>query len=228
MNSHIEKDVNSPTTTTSVQQNQIRQNPTVKSSLTMNTIAKFLLFQLIASVAVAQTSTYLKTTKSLFDAGCASLCKDHVGDPVDVSGVDFADLVSLFLDGNSTNTTFGNSTEDNDAYLLYGDISCWDVSEVTDMSGAFAYQDEFTGGVECWDVAAVTDMSHMFLEASSFEQNLNAWSDKVPRDNIDTTDMFKGSGCEVQTDPDTIGRPWCQFNTPLFSPEFQCFFFKKC
>ena len=153
-------------------------------------------------------------------------CQDHLGDPVDVSGIDFADLVTLYLEGddgkdggNSTfgNITIGNST-DFDAYLIYGDIQCWDVSEVTDMSRAFAFQDEFNTALGWWDVASVTDMSNMFLEASSFNHNLNQWADKVPRDDVDTTDMFKGSGCDVKTDPDTIGRPWCQYNQPTASP----------
>jgi hypothetical protein len=195
----------------------------------MNLISNTFLFLLSASFAAAGTRTNVEMTKSLFDLGCATLCADHAGDPVDVSGVDFADLISLYLESNSTNTTGGNSTDnDNDAYLIYGDMECWDVGEVTDMSAAFAYQDEFNIGIECWDVKSVTDMSEMFLEASSFDQNLNSWAEKVPRADIVTTDMFKGSGCEIQTDPDTIGRPWCQFDSPLFSPQFECFFFKKC
>jgi len=197
----------------------------------MNIINAFL-YSLLVSFTVAQTSLHAKNTKGLFDVGCATLCQDHVGDPIDVSGVDFADVVSLYLDGNSTNATDGNITDgnstENEAALIYGDMECWDVSEVTDMSGAFAYQEEFNIGIECWDVASVTDMSNMFLEASSFNQNLNVWGKLVPRSAIDTTDMFLGSGCEVQNDPDTIGRPWCQFDQPLFSPQFECFFFKNC
>jgi len=194
--------------------------------LTSNT----LLYSLVAvSFATAQTSLFTKRSKSLFLAGCDVLCSDSDGDTVDVSGVDFADLVSLYLDdmGNSTNSTDGNSTV-NDAALIYGDIDCWDVSEVTDMSGAFAYQDEFNTGIECWDVSSVTEMSEMFFEASTFNQNLNNWGKKVPRQDVVTTNMFTGSACDIDIDPDTIGRPWCQFDRPLFSPQFECFFFKKC
>ncbi len=205
----------------------------------MKLISNTLLFSLIVSFALAQTRKHIRASKSLFEAGCTTLCADHDGDPVDVSGVDFADLVSLYLDGNSTfgNSTFGNSTygnftagnsTDNDAALIYGDIECWDVSDVTDMSGAFAFQDEFNTGIECWDVSSVTDMSEMFFEASSFDQNLNAWADKVPRGNIITTNMFNGTSCEVQSDPDVIGRPWCRFDAPIFSPQFECFFFSNC
>mmetsp|Transcript_9046 Transcript_9046/g.19534 ORF Transcript_9046/g.19534 Transcript_9046/m.19534 type:complete len:195 (+) Transcript_9046:124-708(+) len=188
--------------------------------------AKSVLSLVIAFLFVAQTSAYIKTTKSLYDIGCATQCQDHTGDPVDVSGIDFADLVTLYLDWNNTNTT-GNVT-DNDVMLIYGEIECWDVSEVTDMSGAFAFQEDFNTGLGCWDVSNVRDMSEMFLDATSYSQDMNVWSDKVPRDEIITTDMFKGSGCEVQSDPDTIGRPWCRYKQPQWSPEFNCFFFKKC
>mmetsp|Transcript_18050 Transcript_18050/g.50151 ORF Transcript_18050/g.50151 Transcript_18050/m.50151 type:complete len:201 (+) Transcript_18050:189-791(+) len=194
--------------------------------------AKSVLSLLIALIVVVHTSAR-RSTRGFYEIGCAMQCQDHTGDPVDVDGVDFADLVSLYLDnGNSTNSTgnftdLGNST-DNDAQLIYGDIGCWDVSEVTDMSGAFAFQDEFNTAIGCWDVSSVTDMSEMFLQATSFNQDMNIWANKVPRDNINTEDMFVGSGCDVTSDPDTIGRPWCRYRQPQWSPQFECFFFKKC
>ncbi len=43
-----------------------------------------------------------------------------------------------------------------------GDISDWDVSDVTDMSGMFSDADSFNGDISDWDVSNVTDMSHMF------------------------------------------------------------------
>jgi len=188
-----------------------------------------------------------ETSANIFNIGCATLCQDHEGDRVDVSGEEFRDLVTEYLEqedgngggGNSTNTTIpgGNSTttddddnndNENDMKLLYGTISCWDVRAVTDMSNAFAYQEDFNTEISCWDVRSVTDMSEMFLGAASFNQDLNKWSDKVPRENIKTTDMFVESGCDVVTDPDTIGRPWCQYNKNEFSPDFRCFFFGDC
>jgi hypothetical protein len=198
---------------------------------------------------VTETSainTLKPNTKNLFDIGCATLCQDFVGvDPIDVNGDEFADLVTEYLEqegagggGNSTDRNGGNFTDidfrnsttdtDNDIKLLYGAISCWDTRDVTDMSGAFAFQDEFTKEVGCWNVQSVTDMSNMFLGATSFNEDLNIWGGKVPRENVITTDMFKDSGCEVTSpDPDTIGRPWCQYAQPDFSFEFNCFFFKK-
>jgi len=204
---------------------------------------------LMLSLFATETSAVIKSKKNLFDIGCATLCQDHVGDPIDVSGVEFADLVTEYLEqeggGGGNNSTGGNSTDmggnftdmggnsttsddDGDIKLLYGEISCWDVSAVTDMSDAFAFQDEFNSEIGCWEVTSVSDMSNMFLGATSFNEDLNIWSEKVPRENIDTTDMFKDSGCEVTSDPDTIGRPWCQYKQPEFSDGFKCFFFGDC
>ena len=47
-----------------------------------------------------------------------------------------------------------------------GDISEWDVSGVTDMSGMFAFAIPFNGDISEWDVSGVTDMSEMFLGAA--------------------------------------------------------------
>ena len=43
----------------------------------------------------------------------------------------------------------------------YGDISLWDVSNVTDMNHMF-YNSQFQGDISRWDVSNVTDMNFMF------------------------------------------------------------------
>ncbi len=62
-----------------------------------------------------------------------------------------------------------------DAMLLYGHISDWDTSAVTDMSSLFEDQTEFNDNISHWDVSSVTTMAFMFVEASAFNQNLNLW-----------------------------------------------------
>ena len=58
-----------------------------------------------------------------------------------------------------------NSTS---AYSKYGDILCWDVSNVNDMNGMFADGTanndlrSFNGDISGWDVSSVTNMSGMF------------------------------------------------------------------
>ena len=54
-----------------------------------------------------------------------------------------------------------------------GDISGWDVSSVTDMSGMFG-RSPFNGDLSDWDVSSVTDTSYMFYD-SSFNGDLSGW-----------------------------------------------------
>ena len=56
-----------------------------------------------------------------------------------------------------------------------GDISGWNVSAVTDMSGMFRGASSFNADVSWWDVSAVTDMSDMFRGASSFNADVSWW-----------------------------------------------------
>lgn len=69
-----------------------------------------------------------------------------------------------------------------------GDISGWDVSNVTSMYNMFS-QSKFNGYISNWDVSNVEVMSHMFYDAKSFNQPLKGWSDKVYRV-IDMEYMF--------------------------------------
>ena len=55
----------------------------------------------------------------------------------------------------------------------YGKIQDWDVSQVTDMSSAFAITN-FNGDISSWDVSNVIDMSFMFAE-TSFVGDISSW-----------------------------------------------------
>ena len=69
-------------------------------------------------------------------------------------------------------------------YLLgfNGDISEWDVSNVTNMKGmfstdcAFEGTSRFNGDLSKWDVSRVTDMSFMFYQACSFNGDISTWN----------------------------------------------------
>jgi len=62
------------------------------------------------------------------------------------------------------------------ALTQYGNISDWDVSNVTDMSMLFSnchiLNDDITG----WDTSKVTDMSQMFSDADTFNQPIGRWN----------------------------------------------------
>mgnify|MGYP000032044468 CR=1 FL=1 len=51
----------------------------------------------------------------------------------------------------------------------------WDVSQVTNMAGAFLNLTDFNADISSWDVSNVTNMSSMF-RGSSFNQPLNSWN----------------------------------------------------
>ena len=58
----------------------------------------------------------------------------------------------------------------------YGNISDWDVSQVTDMSELFKNETNFNEDISNWDVSSVTDMGAMFYVATSFNQDIGGWN----------------------------------------------------
>ena len=55
------------------------------------------------------------------------------------------------------------------------DLSGWDVSNVTNMDGMFYYASSFDGDLSSWDVSNVNTMGGMFYNATSFNQDLSSW-----------------------------------------------------
>ena len=73
---------------------------------------------------------------------------------------------SLFNDIHSTN---GIGLHD-------GDISNWNVSNVSTMNQMFFSAESFNQPIGNWDVSNVINMSHIFSSAISFNQPLNNWN----------------------------------------------------
>ena len=106
--------------------------------------------------------------------------------------------ITLMFDGSSGSVLGSCSTMQfkvnawcNDATraaVLYGDISSWDTSNVTDMSYLFSYMycrtfDSFNEDISNWDVSRVTNMGGMFAEnayrrASVFNSDVSSWDGK--------------------------------------------------
>ena len=66
----------------------------------------------------------------------------------------------------------------NMSYMFYntqvrGNCTSWDVSNVTNMSGLFYYT-SFNGEISNWDVSNVTNMAYMFCKAL-FNRDLSNW-----------------------------------------------------
>ena len=68
----------------------------------------------------------------------------------------FADTASL-----RTAVTFYNADAAR-ATAMYGPISSWDVSAVTNMNGLFSGLRQFNADLSSWDTSSVTDMAYMF------------------------------------------------------------------
>ena len=75
-------------------------------------------------------------------------------------------------------TDMSNLFSDNTGYGLTafnGDISRWDVSNVTNMSWMFYRAYEFNQPIGDWDVSNVKNMYCMFASAESFNQPIGDW-----------------------------------------------------
>ena len=83
-----------------------------------------------------------------------------------------------------TNDTLRRAVEDyvaggarkEDIVKKYGEISNWDVSNVTNMGGMFLNAESFNQPLNNWNVSKVTNMNKMFMGASSFNQPLDNWN----------------------------------------------------
>ena len=108
---------------------------------------------------------------SVFE-GAQNMRSDAANDSPDLSRV-----VSMYK-------TFYNSRGFNDSELRR-----WDVSNIRNMSYAFADSDIYNG-VENWDVSNVTDMSFMFAGNSTFNDSIGGWD---VSNVINMESMFEGT-----------------------------------
>jgi len=63
-----------------------------------------------------------------------------------------------------------------DAVSFNGDLNKWDVSNVTTMFGMFATASSFNQDLNSWNVSNVTNMSFMFADTDIFNGNLSGWN----------------------------------------------------
>jgi len=88
--------------------------------------------------------------------------------PTPITDANFYSAVNTCL---STNPVDGLCTNSE-----YGAMPDWNVSNVTNMGGAFAQDDDFNADISNWDVSNVTDMSGMFYYNLAFNQDISAWN----------------------------------------------------
>ena len=58
---------------------------------------------------------------------------------------------------------------------IVGDISSWDISNVTNMRGLFIREVDFNQDLSSWDVSSVTNMREVFGETINFSSDLSSW-----------------------------------------------------
>ena len=83
-----------------------------------------------------------------------------------------------------------------DAAAFNGELSKWDVSSVNDMSGMFDGATAFNNDISKWDVSSVTDMSGMFHDATAFNGDISKWDVSSVKD---TSSIFDGATSFKQT-----------------------------
>ena len=90
-------------------------------------------------------------------------CIKTLGNKCNLNWIDVSNI-------NNMEGVFYNST-------FNGNISKWDVSNVTDMSYMFQFQQsKFNQNISKWDVSNVTIMDGMFMMAGKFNQDISKWN----------------------------------------------------
>ena len=89
-------------------------------------------------------------------------------DPIDFNDIDVSNIDS-FCKKNNEKGIFEKTK------FEYIDISDWDVSNVTDISGMFYDCASFNQDISCWNVSSVTGMASVFCRCRSLNQDLSKW-----------------------------------------------------
>lgn len=85
-----------------------------------------------------------------------------------ITDANFQTAIDVCLSSNPVNGLCSGSQ--------FGPMPNWDVSQVTDMTGAFKKKTKFNTDISNWDVSNVISMYGMFDMASSFNQDISSWA----------------------------------------------------
>ena len=92
------------------------------------------------------------------------------------NGGDKGKLLDVKNWGNIAWASFENSFSGCYSLSNYSATDAPDLSNVTNMNGAFQKMDLFNSNINSWDVSNVTDMGGAFYDTDSFNQDLSSWN----------------------------------------------------
>lgn len=100
------------------------------------------------------------------------------------------------------------------ASSMHGDLSNWDVSQVSDFRYMFHLATLFNGNVTSWNMSNATSLEGMFHNAASFNQNLGSW------DVSSVTDLTKTFSFAFSFTGDSLGN-WDVSNVQSMRQTFE-------
>ena len=169
----------------------------------MKSLTQYIQEKLIIKKNKSTDYKYFPQTKEELKEIIGKRIKDG-GNEVDLNNIDVSkitDMSELFVetDFNGDISKWNVSNVTNMYGMFYEcesfnqDISTWDVSNVTNMDEMFNTCINFNKDISNWDVSNVTNMAGMFYMCEAFNQDISNWDVSNVRDN---DDMFYN--CQIE------------------------------
>lgn len=145
--------------------------------------------EILVNAPKSVTATFDRKFKLMENGVTVDCSLAENGDTGKVKGIIYTKRrIDEITSGNASTTctsgiaNMSNLFNINDSGAFSGDISTWDVSNVTNMRAMFYGQTNFNSDLSAWDVSSVTNMNQMFSDAISFDGDLSSWNVSKVRD----------------------------------------------